>query len=254
MSAMPFHVVIPARYASTRLPGKPLADLGGAPMIQRVYERARRSAAGEVVVATDDARIVDAVMAFGGAVALTAPEHPSGTDRACEVARLRGWDSDTLVVNVQGDEPLLPPAVVDQVAVLLASHSDAAAATLAEPVTDASTLFTASAVKVVASDSGRALMFSRAPIPWHRDGFADGPPATLPAEGRWRRHIGIYAYRVSTLERFVSLPPAALERIESLEQLRLLANDLPMYVEDACQPVPPGIDTPDDLARVRALF
>lgn len=246
---MSFKVVIPARYASTRLPGKPLQDLAGEPMVLRVWARARESGADEVVVATDDARIVDVVRAAGGEVALTRVDHPSGTDRIAEVADQRGWEDDVLVVNVQGDEPLVPPAVVDQVAANLAAQPQASMATLSEPLGGLEALHDPNVVKVVRDRAGLALYFSRAPVPWPRDGVTGEVSA-----GPWRRHIGIYAYRVGLLRRFVTWPPAALETVEMLEQLRVLDQSERIHVADAAAPVPGGIDTPEDLARVRALL
>ena len=246
---MSFKIVIPARYASTRLPGKPLADLGGVPMVLRVRERAAASGAGEVVVATDDARVAAAVRAAGADLVMTSPDHPSGTDRLAEVATCRGWDDEAVVVNVQGDEPLIPPAVIDQVAANLAAAPAASMATLAEPIVTTAALRDPNVVKVVTDTAGLALYFSRAPVPWPRDGWPE-----VPAAGPWRRHIGIYACRAGLLRRFVRWPPAALERIEMLEQLRVLAAGERIHVADACAAVPGGVDTPADLARVRALL
>lgn len=247
---MSYRVVIPARYASTRLPGKPLVDIGGVPMVVRVMQRALESAADAVVVATDDQRVADAVLAAGGDVEMTRPEHPSGSDRVMEVAERRGWRDEDIVVNVQGDEPLIPPAVIDQVASLLEGAKNAGAATLSEPIEAPADVFDPNIVKVVASASGRALYFSRAPIPWHRATFANGPPQSL--AGNWKRHIGIYAYRIATLRRFVALPPSAIEQTEALEQLRLLDNDIDIVLADAVAPVPGGVDTEADAERVRA--
>ena len=249
---MTYRVVIPARYASTRLPGKPLVDIGGVPMVVRVMQRALESTTDAVVVATDDPRVADAVIAAGGDVEMTRPEHPSGSDRVMEVAERRGWPDEEIVVNVQGDEPLIPPAVIDQVAGLLEGAKDAGAATLSEPIEAVADVFDPNIVKVVASRSGRALYFSRAPIPWHRDTFANGQPQSL--AGNWKRHIGIYAYRTGTLRRFVSLPPSPIEQTEVLEQLRLLDNDIDMVVTDAIAPVPGGVDTESDAERVRTLL
>jgi 3-deoxy-manno-octulosonate cytidylyltransferase (CMP-KDO synthetase) len=246
---MSFKVVIPARWASTRLPGKPLEDLAGEPMVLRVWARARASGADEVVIATDDARIADAVRARGAEVALTRVDHPSGTDRIAEVADQRGWGDEVLVVNVQGDEPLVPPEVVDQVATNLAEQAQASMATLAEPVVDVAALQDPNVVKVVCDRDGLALYFSRAPVPWPRDGMPEDVAA-----GPWRRHIGIYAYRVGLLRRFVTWPPAILETVEMLEQLRVLHAGERIHVADVAAPVPGGIDTPEDLARVRALL
>mgnify|MGYP006270103841 FL=1 len=250
---MSFRVVIPARWASTRLPGKPLAMIGDAPMIAHVRARARESRAQEVVIATDDPRVRDAVRELGAEVELTATDHPSGTDRIEEVARRRGWPDDTVVVNLQGDEPLMPAAVVDQVASNLLANPDAGMATLCEPLRTAAELFDPDVVKVVADAGGFALYFSRAPIPWARERFRPGAvPDALAPEDLWRRHLGIYAYRVGLLHRFVTWAPAPLERLEFLEQLRPMHHGVRIHVEDACAAVPGGVDTPADLERVRA--
>ena len=249
---MSFSVVIPARYGSTRLPGKPLLDIAGKPMIQRVWEQARASGAAEVIVATDDQRIESAARDFGAEVCMTRPSHPSGTDRLQEVALLRSWDADHVVVNVQGDEPLIPPALIEQVATNLATHADAAIATLCEPIIQLGELTNPNAVKVVADEQGRALYFSRATIPWPREAFADAQ-STMP-EGNWFRHIGIYAYRAAFLHRYVTWKPAPLEQLEQLEQLRALYHGECIHVAPACEAVPGGVDTSDDLAAVRALL
>lgn len=260
---MSFRVVIPARWASTRLPGKPLADIAGVPMILRVWERARQSRAEEVVIATDDERVLAVVRAHGAQAEPTAPDHPSGTDRIEEVARRRRWPDDCVVVNVQGDEPLMPPEVIDQVAAGLIANPDAGMATLAEPIERSAQLFDPNVVKLVTDAAGFALYFSRAPLPWARDSFstlaqpradARAQPETLPAAGIWRRHLGIYAYRVGLLHRFVSWAPAPLEQIEMLEQLRVLHHGERIHVADACAAVPGGVDTPADLERVRVLL
>jgi len=250
---MKFNVVIPARYASTRLPGKPLADILGLPMVVRVAAQASDSGADDVVVATDDARIVEAVETAGYSALLTRPDHPSGSDRVMEVAGLRGWADDAVVINVQGDEPLIPPAVIRQVAASLEQDQSLAAATLCEKVTTKNTVFNPNAVKVVRRLDGQALYFSRAPVPYARDAFSSDAVELPPGE-HWWRHIGIYAYRVWALQRFVDLPPARLEQLESLEQLRLLENGMAIHVEEACAPVPGGVDTPADLERVRATL
>lgn len=252
-----FQVVIPARYASTRLPGKPLADIGGAPMIVRVAERAAASGAADVVVATDDERVREAVTAAGFEAVMTRPDHPSGSDRVMEVAELRGWTEDTVVVNVQGDEPLIPPAVIAQVAELLHGHPEAGVATLCEPVAELAQVFDPNVVKAVADRHGRALYFSRAPVPYARDLFPERerrPAAELLAAGGWRRHVGIYGFRLEVLRRFVTMPTGTLERLESLEQLRLLEHGIPILLADACAAVPGGVDTPADLDRARARF
>jgi len=250
---MKFNVVIPARYASVRLPGKPLADIQGLPMIVRVARQAADSGAAEVIVATDDERIVTAVEAAGCRVMLTRADHPSGSDRVMEVAQARGWQPDDIVINVQGDEPLIPPAVIRQVAASLDADASLAAATLCEQVRTRETVFDPNAVKVVRRLDGRALYFSRAPVPYARDAFASGS-LELPEGAFWWRHIGIYAYRLWALQRFVQLAPGVIEKLESLEQLRLLENGMEIQVDEACEPVPGGVDTPQDLARVQALL
>ncbi|MCG8391538.1 MAG: 3-deoxy-manno-octulosonate cytidylyltransferase [Pseudomonadales bacterium] len=249
---MSFYVVVPARYASTRLPGKPLADLAGKPMVARVAERCQRSAAEQVLVATDDTRIADALEGESVRVVMTRDDHPSGTDRLQEVAEQLGLADDDIIVNVQGDEPLIPSAVIDQVAANLADNPDCQMATLCEPIEQGDDLFNPNVVKVVFDQTGRALYFSRAPIPWHRDAFADGGRDI--SGGQWWRHIGIYAYRVALLHRYVQWPPAELEKLESLEQLRAMANGIAIHVAPACEPVPGGVDTPEDLARLQAYL
>lgn len=248
---MNYRIIIPARFASTRLPGKPLLDIAGQTMIERVWRQARLSGAEEVVVATDDARIAAQVEAFGGHVVMTRSDHPSGTDRLFEVAEQLGWDDQTIVVNVQGDEPLIPPVVIDQVAANLAAAHGAGVATLCEPITELASFTNPNVVKVVTALNGLAHYFSRAPIPWPRDAFADDATA-LPAGLGAARHIGIYAYRVAALRAYVSWPPAPIEQLESLEQLRFLANDVAVHVAHACQEVPGGVDTQADLDAVIA--
>jgi len=250
---MSFVVVIPARFGSSRLPGKPLADIAGEPMVVRVLRRCQQSSAARVLVATDDARIAEAVRDAGGEVVMTRTDHPSGTDRLQEVATQLGLPDDAILVNVQGDEPLLPPAVIEQVAANLAQHPECDIATLCEPITRAEDLFNPNAVKAVFDQNGKALYFSRAPVPWHRDAFSSGPVKVLPA-GNWWRHIGMYAYRVGLLHRFVEWPPAPLENTEALEQLRAMANGASIHIAAACEAVPGGVDTEQDLQRVRALF
>ncbi|GAA5523530.1 3-deoxy-manno-octulosonate cytidylyltransferase [Microbulbifer aestuariivivens] len=248
-----FDVVIPARFGSSRLPGKPLADIAGKPMIQHVYERAGESSAARVVVATDDMRVAEAVRGFGGEVCMTSAEHASGTDRLQEVASNLGLSEERIIVNVQGDEPLIPAAVIDQVAGNLARNHAAGVATLAEPIESLDDFLNPNIVKVVASESGLARYFSRAPIPWPRDAFAFEQRA-LPEGLHPRRHIGIYAYRVALLNRFVGWPMAPLERFESLEQLRFLFHDEQIHVADAREQVPGGVDTEADLTRMRELL
>jgi 3-deoxy-manno-octulosonate cytidylyltransferase (CMP-KDO synthetase) len=243
-----FRVVIPARYASTRLPGKALLPMAGKPMIQWVWERARQSRASEVVVATDDSRIAEAATKFGASVAMTAATHPSGTDRIAEVASARGWDAADIVVNVQGDEPLMPPALIDQVAGLLETHANADMATLGAPLTRIEQLLDPNVVKVVTDVAGRALYFSRAPIPWQRDSALAGLASQTSFAGA-RRHVGIYAYRTGALLRLASLPATALENAEKLEQLRALENGFEIRVADAVEPAGPDVNTPEDVER-----
>jgi len=248
-----FTVVIPARYASSRLPGKPLQDIAGKPMVQHVWEQAKKSAASRVVIATDDARIVEACQAFGAEVLLTDAGHNSGTDRLAEVATQLQLAADAIVVNVQGDEPLIPPAIIDQVAANLAAHPEAGIATLAEPIDSIETLFNPNAVKVSSDINGLALTFSRAPLPWARDALARSRDE-LPAGVPYRRHIGIYAYRAGFLHDFVAWGPCLLEDTECLEQLRALWHGVRIHVADALQSPPAGVDTPEDLERVRRLL
>ncbi|MBK5007182.1 3-deoxy-manno-octulosonate cytidylyltransferase [Pseudomonas sp. S60] len=248
-----FIVVIPARLRSTRLPGKPLLPIAGKPMVQHVWEQARKSGATRVVIATDDASIVDACQAFGAEVLLTRADHESGTDRLAEVAAQLGLPADAIVVNVQGDEPLIPPVIIDQVAANLAAHPEAGIATLAEPIPDPATVFNPNAVKVVSDKRGLALTFSRAPLPWARDTFANGRQQ-LPEGVPYRRHIGMYAYRVGFLQDFVNWGPCWLEQVEALEQLRALWHGVGIHVEDAIEAPAVGVDTPEDLERVRRLL
>jgi 3-deoxy-manno-octulosonate cytidylyltransferase (CMP-KDO synthetase) len=246
-----FRVVIPARYASTRLPGKALMPLAGKPIIQWVYERASAAGAHEVLIATDDDLIVSAAHSFGAEVVMTATGHASGTDRIAEVARLRGWSPASVVVNVQGDEPLMPAALIRQVAVLLAAHANADIATLASPITTVSEFLDPNTVKVVADAAGRALYFSRAPIPWNRDGATAGLASQRDLSGA-RRHLGIYAYRVAALLRLAALPVSALENSEKLEQLRALEDGFDIRVGEAAEHPGPDVNTLADLERVRA--
>lgn len=256
---MAFVVIIPARFGSTRLPGKPLLDIGGQPMIQRVWERAGASAASRVVVATDDERVAAGVRAFGGEVCLTRASHESGTDRLQEVAQQLQLDDDQIVVNVQGDEPLIPPAVIDQVARNLAASRRAEIATLAKRIRTRADLFNPNVVKVVVDESQHALYFSRAPIPWDRDAWSGESAETAardaaPLAGEWARHIGIYAYRVGFLHRFVGWPPGRLEQLEKLEQLRAMEQGVAIHVDESCEEIPAGVDTAEDLERVQQLF
>lgn len=250
---MSFRVVIPARYASTRLPGKPLADIAGKPMVVRVVEAAQQSGAAEIIVATDDARVSKAVTAHGHAVAMTRGDHASGTDRIAEVALQRGWNDDTIVVNVQGDEPLIDPALITDVARALDADRAASIATAAHRIHDIADFLNPNVVKVVTAANGHALYFSRAPIPWDRDGLAQ-QKETLPSALVARRHIGLYAYRVSFLRRYGGLAPAPIEQWEALEQLRALWHGFHIHVIECAYAPPPGVDTPADLERVREWF
>ena len=250
MSIPDFIVAIPARYAASRLPGKPLCLIGGEPMVLHVARRARAAGAREVWVATDDARIAEALQGSGVQVAMTSAEHQSGTDRLAECARIAGWEDDTIVVNLQGDEPFAPADGIACVARTVA-ESDAGIATLATPIDDIDTLLDPNAVKVVRAANGDALYFSRAPVPWPRDAFAQDR-ARMP-EGRWLRHIGIYGSRVAALRAFSQLPAGRLERIESLEQLRALEAGWRIAVNLAPSPFPPGVDTPEDLERAQRI-
>ena len=244
---MQFIVVIPARYASSRLPGKPLRDIKGKTMIQRVWQQASKSSAARVVIATDDQRIEEAATAFGAEVCMTRDDHISGTDRLQEVAQTLGLSDDQIIVNVQGDEPLIPPEVIDQVATNLAKSSTAGVATLCEPLSSVVDFVNPNTVKVVSDVTGNALYFSRAPIPFPRDKSL-GTDNSLPEDAR--RHIGIYAYKVASINQFVDWDMAPLEQLESLEQLRFLHNNVAIHVADSCAPVPGGVDTEDDLNNV----
>jgi 3-deoxy-manno-octulosonate cytidylyltransferase (CMP-KDO synthetase) len=252
-----FRVAIPARYASTRLPGKPLRMIAGRPLIEHVYRRALASGAVEVVIATDDTRIQQTAEGFGARVCMTSPDHPSGTDRLAEVADRLDWPDDAIVVNVQGDEPQIPPALIQQVAAGLETHPDVGIATVCARITDPGELFDPNVVKVVRDGQDHALYFSRAPIPWHREGFlrSNGEQSrSLPGTGAWFRHIGLYAYRVAVLTRYPQLSPAMAEQAEALEQLRALWHGLRIHVAEAVEIPPPGVDTEADLARVAAQW
>jgi 3-deoxy-manno-octulosonate cytidylyltransferase (CMP-KDO synthetase) len=250
---MTFTVLIPARLASSRLPDKPLADIAGLPMVVRVAQAARRSGASRVVVAGDAPSIVAACHAHGVEAVLTRSDHPSGSDRLAEACGLLGLDGDDVVVNVQGDEPLIAPAMIDACAQLLRDRPDCVMATVAHAIDDVAEFTNPNVVKVVVDAAGRALYFSRAPIGWWRDGFAQGIH-TLPSAPQPLRHVGLYAYRAGFLRRFPQLPVAPLETLESLEQLRVLWHGERIAVHTSAERPGPGVDTPDDLARVRALF
>ncbi|MFB2828769.1 3-deoxy-manno-octulosonate cytidylyltransferase [Aeromonas jandaei] len=247
---MSFVVVIPARYASTRLPGKPLADIHGKPMVQHVVEKALQSGADRVIVATDDARVQQALQTTGVEVCMTSPDHQSGTERLAEVCRHYGFAADTIVVNVQGDEPLIPPAIIRQVADNLAAAT-APMATLSVPIQDAEEAFNPNAVKVVTDKDGYALYFSRATIPWDRDRFANSHEQI---GDYYQRHIGIYAYRAGFIQRYVDWAPSVLEQVEALEQLRVLWYGEKIHVAQALEAPPVGVDTQADLEKVRAFL
>ncbi|MFL6661057.1 MAG: 3-deoxy-manno-octulosonate cytidylyltransferase [Rhizobacter sp.] len=249
---MSFTVLIPARLASTRLPRKPLADIAGMPMIVRVAERAARSRARQVVVAADDPEIVFACESHGVPALLTRRDHATGSDRLAEACGLLGLADSDIVVNVQGDEPLIDPGLIDACATLLARHPDCVMSTPAHPIDDPAEFANPNVVKVVCDAAGRALYFSRAPIPWWRDGYASGidmlgRPAPL-------RHIGVYGYQAGFLKRFPELAASPLETLESLEQLRVLWHGERIAVHVTDTRPGPGVDTPEDLARVRAVW
>jgi 3-deoxy-manno-octulosonate cytidylyltransferase (CMP-KDO synthetase) len=252
-SALSFTVLIPARYASSRLPGKPLADIAGKPMVVRVAELAQRAGAARVIVATDDERIREVAQAHGIAACLTRSDHPTGTDRLAEASRLLDLADDAIVVNVQGDEPLLAPSLVRAVAELLAAHPEAAIATACHPIADPAEAFNPNVVKVVLDANRNALYFSRATIPWARDAFASSRSSIPPGLPLYR-HYGLYAYRASFLRLFPSLAPAPIERFEALEQLRALWHGCRVVVEITEGAPAPGVDTEDDLAQVRAIY
>jgi 3-deoxy-manno-octulosonate cytidylyltransferase (CMP-KDO synthetase) len=248
-----FKVVIPARYGSTRLPGKPLLNIAGKPMIAHVCERAQEADADEIIVATDDERIFQAVTDLGIKAVMTRADHQSGTERIAEVARLCGWAGDEIIVNLQGDEPLIPPAYIRDVAAALAGQKQAGIATLAAKITDPEEIFNPNAVKVVLNHAGYALYFSRAPIPWERDAFtrSDGlPSGKLPH----LRHIGMYAYTVDFLNRYCLWDASTLESVESLEQLRILWHGEAIRVEIVDKTPAAGVDTQEDLLRVEQVL
>ncbi len=250
-----FFVVIPARFASTRLPGKPLADIHGKPMVVHVAERAMASGAAGVWVATDHAGVAAAVAGQGYGTVMTSPDCASGTDRLAEVASQLGWTDDVVVVNVQGDEPLIDPALIRATAQALFDHPGASMATVSHRIDDPTEAFNPNVVKVVTDKDGYALYFSRAPIPWSRDAWADGArPAALPAELPMQRHIGLYAYRVGFLKAYPGLSRPAMEMHESLEQLRALWHGYRIIVIESEHAIAPGVDTQEDLEKVRALL
>jgi len=249
---MSFKIVIPARYASSRLPGKPLIDIAGKPMIQHVFERAQESLADEVIIATDDARIEQVARDFGANVCMTRADHPSGTDRLAEVAAIRAFDDSEIIVNVQGDEPCLPAALINQVADDLNKHQDADIASLYCQITQEKQIFDPNVVKAVIDKDGYAMYFSRAPIPWMRDHF--NRDSSLPPELPHYRHIGLYGYRASFLKHYSELAPCILEQEESLEQLRAMFYGKKIHLTAAKIDSGHGVDTEDDLIEVRKLL
>lgn len=249
---MTFRIIIPVRYASDRLPGKPLIDLGGKSILERVYQQSLQSGAESVVIATDDDRIKEAASKFGAPVVMTSKTHQSGTERLAEAATVLGYEEDEVVVNVQGDEPLIPPVVIHQVATNLSLHENVRVSTLCEKIVDTAALFNPHNVKVVMNKRGYALYFSRAPIAWERDNFPPQEDTTL--TGVHYRHVGIYAYRVGFLQEYLSWDPCPLEKMESLEQLRVLWYGGRIHVDTAKEHVPIGVDTEEDLEIVRKLI
>ena len=247
-----FHIVIPARFASERLPGKVLLDLAGQSMLERVWRRACESSAESVVIATDDQRIVAAANAFGARVVMTREDHQSGSDRIAECATLLGWPDDCLIVNLQADEPLMPPACLEQVAALLIQRIECQVASMYWPIEEAAEVLNPNAVKVVTDEQGCALYFSRAPVPYAR-AFAS-VAAAMQGGVEWKRHLGLYAYRLDALLHFTSCSATALETAERLEQLRVMEQGGKIAMARACEFIPAGIDTPEDLARVRKLY
>jgi len=248
---MNFTVIIPARYDSSRFPGKPLVEIKGKPMVQHVYERALESGASRVIVATDDARIAKAVVDFGGNYCMTGSHHESGTERLAEVVDVEGMLAHELVVNVQGDEPFIPAVNIQQVAENLHLHKEAEMATLAVKIVDVEEAFNPNAVKVVVDKLGYAMYFSRATIPYDRARFLDADCIDEIGD-YYLRHIGIYAYRAGFIKQYVNMAPSGLEQIESLEQLRVLWHGEKIHVDVAREAPPVGIDTPEDLARLLA--
>jgi len=246
-----FHVVIPARFAASRLPGKPLLIIGDRPLLHWVWQRARDSGAASVIVATDDERIRAAAQRFGAEALMTSSQHTSGTDRIAEVVRSRGFAAEDIVVNLQGDEPMMPSDVIAQVAGALAGSARIDIATAAAPVESLPEYLDPNCVKVVCARDGRALYFSRAPLPWPRDHASGGQPDRYDGA---LRHIGLYAYRVRSLLEFAAWPPTPLETVEKLEQLRALEHGMHIHVVTLDETPPAGVDTPQDLERVRALL
>jgi 3-deoxy-manno-octulosonate cytidylyltransferase (CMP-KDO synthetase) len=246
-----FHVIIPARFAASRLPGKPLLMIGDRPLIQWVWQCARASRATSVIVATDDVRIFDSARGFGADCLMTSPQHASGTDRIAEVVRAKGFAADDIVVNLQGDEPMMPAAVINEVADALNARPHVDIATAVAPIQSLGEFLDASCVKALRARDGQALYFSRAAVPWPRDSVAAGRPMRF--AGAWR-HVGIYAYRVRSLLQFASWPPTPLEETERLEQLRALEHGMRIHLVTLSEAPPAGVDTPEDLERVRACL
>jgi 3-deoxy-manno-octulosonate cytidylyltransferase (CMP-KDO synthetase) len=253
LSAPAFNVVIPARHASIRLPGKPLLDIAGKPMVVRVAEQAVKSGAAQICVATDHSEIFEAVRAHGFEAMMTSANHASGTDRITEVAINLGWADDVIVVNVQGDEPLIAPTLIATVAKQLATHTDAEMATACHPINDFDEMTNPNIVKVVCDQAGNALYFSRAPIPYPRDAFASNT-RQIPSDLIVYRHIGLYAYRTQFLKNYANLQPAMIENFEALEQLRALWHGYRISVAVTDSASAPGVDTEHDLGLVRAMF
>lgn len=251
---MGFCIIIPARYDSSRLPGKPLRDLAGKPLLQHVYECAIQSNADKVVIATDDQRIKDAAQAFDADVCMTGAQHRSGTERIAEVISSMGIADDTVVVNLQGDEPMMPSACLDQVASLLSDSPDCVMATLCEPINSVEEIFDPNVVKVVRDNNGHALYFSRAPIPWHRDSFARSREQMPDSKDTYFRHIGLYAYTAGYVQEYLTTEISPLEKIESLEQLRVLWHGNRIALGIAVAAPGPGVDTEQDLALVTEMM
>jgi 3-deoxy-manno-octulosonate cytidylyltransferase (CMP-KDO synthetase) len=244
-----FHIIIPARFSASRLPGKPLLAIGEQPLIQWVWQRARASGAASVTIATDDVRILDAAIGFGANCVMTSRQHASGTDRLAEAAQAKGFTADEIVVNLQGDEPMMPSTVIDAVAQALEQHPQMDIATAVAPILSLEEFLDPNCVKALRAQDGEALYFSRAPVPWPREHVAAGRPTQY--AGAWR-HIGIYAYRVRSLLKFAAWAPTPLEQAEKLEQLRALEHGMRVHLLALSEAPPAGVDTPEDLARVRA--
>jgi 3-deoxy-manno-octulosonate cytidylyltransferase (CMP-KDO synthetase) len=245
-----FHVVIPARFSASRLPGKPLLAIGGRPLIQWVWQCAEESGAASVTIATDDARILQSAQSFGADCVMTSSQHASGTDRIAEVVRAKGFAPDDVVINLQGDEPMMPASVVSAVAQALSARPQVDIATAVAPIQSLSEFIDPNCVKALRARDGRALYFSRAPVPWPRDNTVGGAPTRF--DGAWR-HIGIYGYRVSSLLRFAAWPPTPLEQMEKLEQLRALEHGMQIHLVELSEAPPAGVDTPEDLERLRSI-